>query len=128
MSDKSNFRIGYKLRWIGDVYADETDLKHGLPVIVLKEPSINFDDICVQQGEICSWRPRSEFELWDKPESSTNAPDAAAELAKITKLLDHCQFPCHGSTYSRVKDVLCKYVKCQADTWKEMLEQLEAIK
>lgn len=63
-----------------------------------------------------------------QPESVTNAPDlAAAELEKINKMLDDCQFP-EGSTCDRVKDLLRRYVKSQADTWKEMLEQLEDIK
>lgn len=74
------------------------------------------------------------YESWrfsaSPPESATNAPDAAAELAKIAKLLDDCGFNPNpgGSTFTRFKTVLIQVAKLQSEQWGKAAVNLEAIK
>lgn len=123
MSDKPKFSPGDKLRWLGISDGRQTALRLNEPAIVMNDSQ---HEVCVRQNAVASWRPKSEFEPWDKPES----PDAAAELAKIAKLLDDCGFDPNpgGSTFTRFKTVLIQVAKLQSEQWGKAAVNLEAIK
>lgn len=60
-----------------------------------------------------------------QPESVTNAPDlAAAELEKITKLLDDCGFIGGVSVLARVRELMRRHATNNAEVWKGLAERL----
>lgn len=123
---RQKFCVGDKLRWLGTRVPYDTGLQADKSVIVIREESSNGLEMCVQQGGVMAWRPKGEFEPWDKPESVTNAPDAAAaELEKIGLLLDLLYFEDATTTFERVQQLATNHIALSAE---RDIEKLEAIK
>lgn len=113
------------------INADGSGLARGISYEV---SAANYDTVVLVGYETHGPYSNDRFAI---EQHNTNAPDAAAaELEKITKLLDDAQLDLasviggdtQGDTYERVRTLLLEYVRFQGHEWKMKLKRLEAIK